>query len=149
MGSERTRGPWQTDGKCSMAEKSFTGPMVFIHAQGVMLDVCPAIAGGQDKATARANAEFIVRACNSHDALLEALKDLLRVSEMVTHRAGTKQTALDECPQCGCYHFAGYTGDCRNDDERFASYDPFEVVAGNARAVIALTEPKPRKETHR
>lgn len=31
---------------------------------------------------------------------------------------------LVECGYCGCFHHRAYTGDCRNDDERFPTPDP-------------------------
>lgn len=35
---------------------------------------------------------------------------------------GRPDFTLEECGCCSCYHRPGYTGDCRNDAERFSDY---------------------------
>jgi hypothetical protein len=54
---------------------------------------------GENEAVA--NAEFIVRACNSHDALLEALENLL----------GQLENVSDYCQTCSEYWSNGDGGD--------------------------------------
>jgi hypothetical protein len=49
-----------------------------------------------DGATQCANAAFIVRACNSHDALVEALKELLGVSCVFGQSSSTKIVAANQ-----------------------------------------------------
>ena len=53
-------------------------PTVFAEAlNGWVVADCGVISSISDYSTCRANAEFIVRACNSHDELLEALEALV------------------------------------------------------------------------
>ena len=52
----------------------------------------------------RANAEFIVRACNSHDELLRALEVCLEFVQQCESCAGTgklQDTDIDACRDCG------------------------------------------------
>jgi len=65
----------------------------------------------------------------------EALKQLLRAVDVLNPIA--RSTMLEECGQCGCYHRSGYTGDCRNNDERFPTSDPFEDILEAAREALA------------
>ena len=46
-----------------------------------------------------------------------------------------KPIKIQECGQCGCYHPQGYTGDCRDDSQRYAS--PEDAKARNDGARIA------------
>ena len=52
--------------------------------QGHIIAVCRDLALNSNKATAAANATFIVRACNSHDALVEACEGARRYIECLS-----------------------------------------------------------------
>lgn len=49
--------------------------------------------------------------------------------------------AFEECGCCGDYHRPGYTGDCRDNSERF-SLDRLEALGkeGEAYVIIAIEE---------
>jgi hypothetical protein len=71
------------------------------------MDITPLLIEGESYAIAavigdvagidpQANAAFIVRACNSHDALVEALKELLGVSCVFGQSSSTKIVAANQ-----------------------------------------------------
>lgn len=67
--------------------------------------------------------------------MLETCEKLVRAAELLNPIMRSEM--LEECGQCGCYHRPGYTGDCRNDAERWPTADPFEEAIEDARAAIA------------
>lgn len=50
---------------------------------------------GDGNDVARATAEFIVRACNSHDALVQAMKDCLEMLHLEGYGSGPGTTVAD------------------------------------------------------
>lgn len=80
-----TKLPWRTT-KYTDDTEEIRGPRVYIYApsKSGIHDVCPVMAIGETKEEAKANAAFIVKACNMHDKLVAALQ------KMVT-----------ECTECG------------------------------------------------
>ena len=66
-------------------------------AHGMRIEYGPMVAGdgflvatvSRDQPSPRERREFIVRACNSHDALVEACEKLANIAEMVGHCVGT------------------------------------------------------------
>ena len=89
--SEHTSVPW-TAHQMSVRTWEIRGP------DG--LNVCRTYAGtlgtpyAKPDTTIAANAEFIVRACNSHDELLEACKEALGALAFVTDKPGVYQMWL-------------------------------------------------------
>lgn len=69
--SKRTPGPWRVD-------RNRTIRTVADGSSNLVAEVhnCP-----YDTPTSDANARFIVRACNSHDELVEALAELVRLKD--------------------------------------------------------------------
>lgn len=87
MSNERTPGPWKAT---HIGEGEFRKEIIIDTA------TCGQIAEVLDAGNGAANAAFIVRACNSHDALLEALKAVMETFEreyqkLTDGRKGTTQ----------------------------------------------------------
>ncbi len=72
MNAERTPGPWETR-PGSKIETSDGRLIVYSVLAGVTSDTPY---GHHELAACKANAEFIVRACNAHDELVEVLRDV-------------------------------------------------------------------------
>jgi len=83
-----TATPWEV---WKSEEHEKFGPLVYITAQisESKLDGVPAIATWRDMDTAKANAEFIVRAVNSHE-------ELMRVLEEISQHAYEDDTPLED-----------------------------------------------------
>ena len=67
---KHTQGPFVVEGKNGMDDALFH--IIPAGEGGTIASVW-----GDSKAGAKANAEFIVRACNSHEELLEAAKEIM------------------------------------------------------------------------
>jgi hypothetical protein len=72
--AQRTPGPWAA----TMRAGEPTDWVVYVP--GTPLEICQMFHDGtEDNEEGEANAAFIVKAVNNHDALVEALRDMLRV----------------------------------------------------------------------
>lgn len=94
--AEHTKTPWEAkpakaDGSCFKAD-------VIARSERSGLDVMPAQAAGYTVEEAEANAQLIVRACNSHDALLEALEEIHKICG----RPGDDDQLLMEADDVAC-----------------------------------------------
>ncbi|HJV75382.1 MAG TPA: hypothetical protein VJ654_14240 [Noviherbaspirillum sp.] len=86
MEAKHTATPWKLrndgqtyNGQTIEAECMGNGHYAGI-AHATQRDPHPTLGGGIDQVTAEANASFIVRACNTHDALVKALRQIARLS---------------------------------------------------------------------
>ena len=86
--TDRTPGPWTTR---ISPEQDDTIQIVGNIKDGI-LDPVAELVEYEDSAIDAANAQFIVRACNSHDQLLEALIDL---AYQVDRLKGEESQVLD------------------------------------------------------
>ena len=68
-----TKGPWEV----AHYEDGILEGVNFIRSTVNNYSVCILINGGTSPEETEANAAFIVRACNSHDELIEVLKDAI------------------------------------------------------------------------
>jgi hypothetical protein len=100
MGAKHTPTPWLIEGGCVYAP-NLEGTNRFsliVHGGWQTAGVYRT-----DADELQANAAFIVRACNSHDALVEALRALLNHADRETcvhestHRGGAIWTICDGC----------------------------------------------------
>jgi hypothetical protein len=64
-------------------------------------DPHPTLGGGIDQVTAEANAAFIVRACNAHDDLVNALKGLIRAGHALAPSSHEWNAAHDALAKAG------------------------------------------------
>jgi hypothetical protein len=78
--AKHTKLPWITEGGAS-DDPDPRWQIVSETEQIILAVTC----GGND----RANAEFITRACNSHDALVEACSKLANIAEITAFCTGT------------------------------------------------------------
>ena len=70
---KHTKLPWETNGSC------------LIKGENREMVSCFSIGGGSVDVDGKANAAFIVKACNSHYQLLEAIKDLHRAASFADY----------------------------------------------------------------
>lgn len=103
MESKHTPGPWEVN--IAPPPHKTLKPIIIVRVSETPLKYTPtiALAVGCDKTTDLANAQFIVRACNAHEELLEALKLSRKyVAKMVADDVQTvlhPQVALDRLEQ--------------------------------------------------
>ena len=94
MTSKPTPGPWRADGKRILADIERGEYRVFAIAYLNVLD---------PNHEAKANAGFIVRACNSHDDLLAALKLLLDQEQNLAGECGwCFRSPFGHCERATC-----------------------------------------------
>jgi len=86
------------------------------------------IADGMDNAR-RAGA-FRAQAKRHDKIALDMEAEALRLTAPADSKA-QPQIALIECGCCGAWHRASFTGDCRNDSQRFADAEDFCARTGN------------------
>lgn len=97
MTTDRTPTPWQTGAK---SRRTFHRLIVGQRGEPVAEISIPMPTTKQIINTAHANAAFIVRACNAHDELVAALRDLLDAVQS-NHEGGALKTQDEIFAQAG------------------------------------------------